>query len=72
MEEECRAVDANQAQILTRLGRKGMVGLEVSGREGRVAGRRWNGRMNKGVQESQVRQQDDDEEVEEYKKNDIN
>lgn len=47
MEEVCRAVDANQAQILTRLGRKGMVGLEV-----RVAGRRWNGRMNKkGVQE---------------------
>lgn len=36
MEEECRAVDANQAQILTRLGRKGMVGLEVSGREGRA------------------------------------
>ena len=38
MEEECRAVDANQAQILTRLGRKGMVGLEVSGREGGQSG----------------------------------
>lgn len=37
-----------------------------------MAGRRWNGRMNKGVQESQVSQQDDDEEVEEYKKDDIN